>query len=157
MHALFSNNAFWGRFEKELMRWIGTPHKHFQCEINQGADCGLFILRTLFNIGVVKDFKFVKPHSRLWYYLSDKEIIYDTIKLTGASYMSEGYSMVEVDTIQRGDILLFSIGETNLKSNHIAVLMENDKIIHSAKKGGVHLSNYDDYGKDLTHSFRIYQ
>ena len=156
MKSLFDNIGLYTRFEDELKKWLGTPHKHLQCEIKKGADCGVFILKTLFNIGLVTDYNIVKTHSRLWYYLTDSEIILDIIDTVIERYMVTGYVLHEVDDLKHGDILTFSTGEVNLKTNHIAVLLTDDKMIHSIKKEGVHISDYNKYGQYLTHSYRVF-
>ena len=157
MTPLFDNTGLYTRFKDELKKWLGTPHKHLQCEIKKGADCGLFILKTLFNIGIVTDYNIVQTHSRLWYYLTSNEIILDIINNVIDKYMSAGYVLHEVDNLKQGDILTFSTGEVNLKTNHIAVLLTDDKIIHSIKKNGVTISDYNIYGQYLTHSYRVFK
>jgi len=114
----------------EAKTWIGTPYKHYSSSKGGGADCGLFIMKTYENAGLIK-FKQPPFYPLDWAYHNPVgEMFEDIVK----GYCNE----VTKEEAGLGDIILYKFGKC---LSHAAIIIEDNKIIHSEINIGVKVSN----------------
>lgn len=145
---IFEDNDEWKKMEKILLSWLHTPYRHLQMAKGRGADCTLFIADAWREYGILSKVTF-DSYSEDWYLHTNNEYIVDGIIKHIKSNFNSGYGAKQIKDIQgilRGDLLCFSTTERNV-SNHCAVYMNNDLIIHSVRKKEVCLYNFKDYWK----------
>ena len=157
METLFTNDRMWFSLQKEVLEWIQTPYAHLQAIKGKGADCGLFIAKSLENIGILNRPKY-DYFPRFALRKLNKNVLIENICLTIEKFFCNGYSMQQVfdSDFVRGDLLTF-----NLRSrvpNHMALYFGNDLLIHSIDRRGVEVIPFKDiYKKRLKHKYRIYE
>lgn len=155
--ALFTDKKKWYSLFKELIQWLGTPHRHLQAEIGKGADCALFFAKCLESIGVLNKVNFTYA-PRFWHKFLKENVLLQHISDYMVNNFNIKYSLISKDintNLQRGDLLVFRI--RSKLANHMAMYLGNSLIINSVGGRGVCIIHYSDvYKKRLTNVYRIY-
>ena len=104
----------------EARRWIGTPYHNCADVLGAGVDCGMFIVRTFVDTGLVEPFD-PRPYNPDWMLHRDEEKY--------LSFFTERCGPVE--NPQPGDIALFRYGRSY---SHGGIVTRADpiSIIHAS-------------------------
>lgn len=153
MIPLFTDKKKWFEFVMILIDWLGTPYAHWQTVKGKGADCGLFIAACLKELGVIDNIEY-KYAPRFWHKFTNNEVLLNIIK----DFKSKNYKLLKVneDKFVKGDILTFSL--RSRLTNHIAVYLGNEMIIHSINYRGVCIMPLKSiYKRRITSIYRIFK
>lgn len=115
-------NDFVANFINEAKSWIGTPYKDMGIVKGFGADCAGFIIGTFLNCGINYPFSEIGLEQSLNQYF------------------------IQVQTPQIGDILLFQ--SSNNDKKHLAVLIENNHLIHAHWDAGIVENTFGNWFKN---------
>lgn len=117
---------------KAAMEWLGTPHINNAKVKGIGVDCGMLLIASAEDAGVIeKDSVKVKPYSNEWHLHRDEEWF--------RSYVEQFCE--KVDDLQVGDFLLYQYGRC---ISHGAVYIGNNTVVHALVNRGVVLSNMNE-------------
>lgn len=112
--------------------WLGTPHINNAKVKGKGIDCGMLLLASTEDAGLIeKGSVKVKPYSNEWHLHRSEEWF--------LSYVQEHCDKVE--EMQPGDFLLYQYGRC---ISHGAVYIGNDTVIHAMVNRGVIMSNINE-------------
>ena len=145
--SIFEDNMLYKEFEAELLSWIGTPYKHFTMVKHRGADCALFVMGCLKEIGVLSYVNTKDYYSRDWWRHGGGEFIKDQFVKHMKEHALENYTSIWIPKssnwrLVRGDLLAFSMSKTGI-SHHCGILLHGKKeMIHSVIHRGVEKTNY---------------
>lgn len=157
MTPLFLDKEKLIKLKGTMLKWVGTPYNHLQVEIGKGADCGLFIAKCLYDIGIIHSMNFWNYHPRFWQNITDKELIIEYVEKVADSFTKSKYCMKEVSTavLLAGDIITFAL--RSKRTNHIGVYFGNNFMMHSLNNRGVCVVDLSSiYKNRLTKVYRIY-
>ncbi len=117
---------------KAAREWLGTPHINNAKVKGIGVDCGMLLIASAEDAGVIeKDSVKVKPYSNEWHLHRDEEWF--------RSYVEQFCDKVE--DLQIGDFLLYQYGRC---ISHGAVYIGNNTVVHAVVDRGVILSNMNE-------------
>lgn len=141
----YCNDDNWKKMKEEMFSWLGTPCVHFQRAKGYGVDCTMFVGQCLVNVGVLRKLSY-EYYSSDWHEHTESSYVEDGIYLnfrenTAIENLSFKKILYAKDDHVRGDILLFSTTKKNI-SNHCAVDIGNDEMIHSINHAGVVKTQY---------------
>ncbi|WP_196607420.1 NlpC/P60 family protein [Pectinatus frisingensis] len=120
---------------KEAKTWLKTPYIAEGRVKGAGTDCGLFILQSFENIGLL-------PHIKIPHYPIDI-----AANCAVPMYLNKIKEYcTEVDKAIPGDIIVYKF-EGSKVPHHAAILYSDEYIIHSHVKTGVTLSNRKGFKK----------
>ncbi len=105
----------------EARSWIGTPYCHRASLKGQGADC-LGLVRGVWRALLGPEPEPLAPYAPDWAEAGRAE----TLMQTAARHLVS----VPVFLAQPGDVLLFRF-RAHLPAKHVAILAENERIIHA--------------------------
>jgi cell wall-associated NlpC family hydrolase len=108
----------------EARTWIGTPWRHAADTKGAAVDCGMLLVRTLVDTGVVAPFD-PRPYPRTWFMHHDEERFLGWVTKMGG---------VEVENPRPGDVLVYRFGRCY---SHGALLVAPQLIIHAAAWTGI--------------------
>lgn len=159
MKRLFSDKIMSDRLNMEITEWLGTPYKYLGRHKKRGTDCILFILYILKDIGI---FNNINPiwYPRDWYiqyaddfvlnmYLENRSNLRSDIKVR---VFSKDFINPEY-----GDVLTFA-RECGRITQHAAIYISKDKIVHCINNRGVVYSQYGKWlSNRLTRVVRFYR
>lgn len=149
----FDNDLNYEQLKLEAFSWIGTPYHHWRKEKGLGADCALFINEIFISLKIVDRVTYVY-NDRFWFMFKSKELLLNEINSTFRNSLLNGFSLEEVLDFKRGDLLTFAISSS--LTNHVALLLENNEILHSLQRYGVTIQSFTQEFRDcLTHHYRI--
>lgn len=152
----FKNEMLYEKLKEEAFTWIGTPYGHFKKERGIGADCALFINEIFVTLKIIRPIEY-DYHDRFWFTFRTREIILEQINTSFKQALYQGFSLEEkTSDCKRGDLLTFAM--RSKLTNHIALYLEGDQIIHSLQRCGVCIHGFtDEYKSNQTHCYRIVQ
>lgn len=117
---------------KAAVEWLGTPHINNAKVKGIGVDCGMLLIASAEDAGVIeKDSVKVKPYSNEWHLHRDEEWF--------RNYVEQFCE--KVDDLQVGDFLLYQYGRC---ISHGAVYIGNNTVVHALVNRGVVLSNMNE-------------
>ncbi len=117
---------------KAAMEWLGTPHINNAKVKGIGVDCGMLLIASAEDAGVIeKDSVKVKPYSNEWHLHRDEEWF--------RNYVEQFCE--KVDDLQVGDFLLYQYGRC---ISHGAVYVGNNTVVHAIVNRGVVMSNMNE-------------
>lgn len=120
---------------QEAKTWIGTTWQHQAALKGVACDC-VGLCRGVYEQVERVTVKVPKNYSATWHLFKDAEKLYTEC----CNYLQE----IPLDEIKPGDVLLFGFGKG--PASHMAILSENDTLIHSyAEVGRVVQNSFDDY------------
>lgn len=158
MIPFFENQDNIKAFDTSLKSWINTPYMHLTQVKGRGADCVLFIGACLKDIGVFSKLD-VEYYSRDWNVFGTKEIALDSFKKNFQN-MPNNLEFKEHDindSDMYGDIIGFSMYWKTMLTNHAAVYIGENKIIHSINRKGVNIIPFSNPMRlRQTKRFRLY-
>lgn len=114
------------------LEWLGTPHVNMAKVKGRGVDCGMLLIASVEDAGLIeKGSVLVKPYSNMWH-LSHSE---EWFKTYVAKYCEE------VSRLQIGDFLLYQFGRC---ISHGGVYVGKGMVCHAVINQGVILSNINE-------------
>jgi cell wall-associated NlpC family hydrolase len=110
-----------------ITRYLDIPYRHLGASIEKGIDCGNLCAtvikeQTGEDVGY-KTSDFCDIVDEDWYKKTHQHIFDEFFK-------NEKYGMIEVDNLQPFDIIIMSIGSTNI-SNHCSLYIGNGKMLQT--------------------------
>lgn len=129
-------------------KYVGIPFKHLGSDIEEGLDCFnlcRYVLNAELNIHIpyyTYDFcNIVDDH---WYAKTTIPLLEQ-----GANKQDENWSWLKVATPKKLDVVLMSIGSTNI-TNHTALYLGGDKLLQTTINRASWVSPYGRYYKQYT-------
>ena len=129
------------RIAEAAKSWLGTPHINNAKVKGKGIDCGMLLLASTEDAGLIKKGVVqVEPYSNEWHLHRSEEFF----KAYVEKYCDK------VDDLQVGDFLLYQYGRC---VSHGAIYIGNDTVVHAMVRQGVIMSNinevmfFDAHGK----------
>lgn len=120
------------KIAKASLTWLGTPHVNQARVKGKGVDCGMLLIASIEDAGIMpKGFMQVKPYSNMWHLSHSNEWF--------KHYVEEWCE--KVTDLQVGDFLLYQYGRC---ISHGGVYIGNGQICHAVINQGVILSDIDD-------------
>jgi cell wall-associated NlpC family hydrolase len=114
------------------LKWLGTPHVNMAKVRGRGVDCGMLLIASIEDAGLVgQDSIPIRPYSNMWH-LSHAE---EWFKHYVTQYCEE------VQTLEVGDFLLYQYGRC---VSHGGIYIGNGIICHAVVNQGVILSNINE-------------
>lgn len=151
----FSTAARVDKFRNILFSWVGTSFRHGMALKNRGADCSLFIGACCLEAGLIREISH-KYYPRDWHIHGETEVFLSYLEENQRN-LTSGLQLQEIskDSEKKfGDWLVFTMSQKRL-SNHSAVFLTGNKMIHSAEKVGVCEAQVDGYEKHLSKVYRL--
>lgn len=122
------------KIAKAAMEYLGTPHMNMQKVKGRGIDCGMLLIASLEDAGLVKKGSIkIKPYSGEWALHHSEEWF--------LHYVEEYCEKVPQDDMKPGDFLLYQYGRC---ISHGGVYVGNNTICHACIDFGVILSDLND-------------
>lgn len=113
-------------------KWLGTPHINNAKVRGVGIDCGMLLLASTEDAGLIKkDSVKVEPYSNEWHLHRSEEWFLHYVE----SHCEK------VDDLQVGDFLLYQYGRC---ISHGAVYVGDGMVVHALVNQGVIMSNMDE-------------
>lgn len=154
----FSDDATWDAFEREAMSWLGTPYRHCTAVKGRGADCTLWIGSCWVAVGILKKLSY-HYYPKDWYVHRVDERILEGLYSHFREHAVEGFSIKRYtpeEQPKRGDVLSLSINCAERVSNHAALYLGGDKVLHAAPRQGVIVGPFGHWLQPrITNVFRI--
>lgn len=129
-------------------KYINLPYKHLGTNPDTGIDCAnlcAYVYKHELGINIqLTSSDFCNIVDDDWYLKTNSQIIEDGIKLNRPDF-----SWVEVDEAKPFDILVMSIGSTNI-SNHCALCIDSSKLLQTMVGRYSWVSPYGKYYKQYT-------
>lgn len=120
------------KIAKASLTWLGTPHVNQAKVKGKGVDCGMLLIASIEDAGIMpKGFIHIKPYSNMWHLSHSDEWF--------KSYVEKWCD--KVTDFQVGDFLLYQYGRC---ISHGGVYVGNGHICHAVINQGVILSDIDD-------------
>ena len=120
------------KIAKAAMGWIGTPHVNMARSKGHGVDCGMLLIASLEDVGLVEHGEiYIKPYSNEWALHHSEEWFLHYVQ----KYCDK------VSDLQVGDFLLYQYGRC---ISHGGVYVGNGVICHSMIDQGVILTDMND-------------
>lgn len=141
-------------FQQELKSWLGTPYWRNEGIKGRGADCSLFIARSLVQIGVLE--KVEKPAylPRDWQTHGMQDIFLKHF-MEHKKFLKAGLDIENViGPYQAGDWMLFSTSMRRL-ANHSSIYLGDGNVIHATEQNGVIIEKFSKWQKHLKTVFRL--
>lgn len=114
------------------LEYLGTPHVNQAKVKGKGVDCGMLLIASLEDAGVVqKDSIEIAPYSNEWHLHHSEEWFKDYIE----KYCDK------VEELQEGDFVLYQYGRC---ASHGAVYVGNGIVCHALVNHGCVLTGMDD-------------
>lgn len=114
------------------LKWLGTPHVNEGKARGHGVDCGMLLVASLEDSGMVeRDEIKVKHYSNMWHLSHSEEWFRSVVE----RYCDK------VDSPERGDFLLWQYGRC---VSHGGVYIGNGVVCHARVEQGVILSSIHD-------------
>jgi cell wall-associated NlpC family hydrolase len=140
----FEDDQIWARMDQIARSWLGTPYKHITCVKGRGADCTLFIGACWVEGKILRT----------------KDTIVESLYRHFEKHASSGFGIAqykpEETELMRGDLLTFAIHSPRQITNHAAMYMGDEKVIHASPSKGVVLVPFSHYLKPkVTNIFRV--
>ena len=157
----FCCNDRWDKFRSELLSWVGTPYAHMQRAKGYGADCTMFIGQCFVDCGILNDLTY-EYYSRDWFQHTDDPIVEEAIyKNFNENLKIENLVFKKIlssyNDFVRGDFVLIGTVKQSL-SNHGAILLDSEKMIHSINHAGVEVTHYVKWWRRHTrYKMRLYE
>jgi cell wall-associated NlpC family hydrolase len=161
--SIFEDEVLWQQYKEELFSWEGTPYRHLEAVKGRGADCTLYIVQALVNIGIFNQMEF-DFYSDNWYLQSSGDLILDSFRKYSLKNLHKDYKLIEYSfcdivekEFERGDVLTFSFMPNKRSTHHASVwLAENRQMINSINRQGVKKMPFGNWWeKRRTFLFRI--
>ncbi len=122
------------KIARAAMGWLGTPHVNGQRVRKAGVDCGMLLIASLEDAGMIEKGSIkIKPYSNEWALHHSDEWFLGYVK----KYCYE----VNASDIQPGDFLLYQYGRC---ISHGAVYVGHNTVCHAVMDQGVILSTMND-------------
>ena len=152
----FLNIQLQEKYRRVLATWEGTPYRYGVMVKGRGADCATFLAGTYIDLGIVE--KFPVPYtSKDWHIHGDnlflerlkwfREKVHPPYKITAAPSQK---------TIVFGDWLAFRLCPKRY-TNHSAIALGQDEIIHCVEGRGVVVEPISKIRKNLGLVYRLYR
>lgn len=129
-------------------KYVGLPYKHLGNDPKTGIDCGnLLALLYKQELNVELPFctsDFCNIVDEDWYLKTTEQFFEKGIKIK-----RDGYAWQKVTTPKVFDLILMSIGDTNV-TNHCAVYVDKHKILHTMCNKSSWIAPYGSYYKQYT-------
>jgi cell wall-associated NlpC family hydrolase len=106
----------------EAKTWLGTKWHHEARIKGAGVDCGLYLLETYKNVGLVEDIK-VDHYPKDFMFHRNEEFFIELIQLFSHEILEPPYLP--------GDVIIFRFGRI---FSHAAIILDWPNIIHSDAK-----------------------
>lgn len=120
------------KIAKASLTWLGTPHVNQAKVRRKGVDCGMLLIASIEDAGIMpKGFMQVKPYSNMWHLSHSDEWF--------KSYVEEWCD--KVADLKVGDFLLYQYGRC---VSHGGVYIGHGQICHAVINQGVILSDIND-------------
>ena len=130
------------KIAQAALRWLGTPHINMARVKGRGVDCGMLLIASLEESGVVEKGSIpIKPYSNEWHLHHSEEWFLHYVQ----TYCDK------VSTLETGDFLLYQFGRC---ISHGGVYVGKNQICHAVIEKGVILSDlnevmfFDAHGKN---------
>ena len=160
MRNLFEDDNLWNRMLKIVESWKGTPYRHLCMVKGRGADCTLFLVACLKELGVIKGEIQYEYYPRDWHIHTKEEFVKVNVIAFLEHNLRKNLGTVRIDhpdpgVVMRGDFLGFSTTKTNV-TNHMSMYLGDRRMIHSIQGRGVSEMFFGEWWKKrLTTLFRI--
>lgn len=129
-------------------KYVGLPYQHLGSDPKTGIDCGnLLALLYKEELGINLPFRtsdFCNIVEDNWYLKTTEQLFENGVKLVREDY---AWNKVQIPKVY--DLILMSIGDTNI-TNHCAVYVDNSKILHTMCDKDSWLAPYGNYYKQYT-------
>jgi len=129
-------------------KYLGAPFKHLGDNIHTGIDCFnlcKFVIEQESNVSIpIKTSDFCNIIEEDWYNRTTEDLLYK-----GVNFTTNSHYWKQVDTASTLDIVIMSIGSTNI-SNHCALFIGANKILHSMPGHVSWLAPYGSYYRQYT-------
>lgn len=123
------------KIAREALKWVGTPHRNAHKALGIGIDCARLAEACIEGAGLAPvDWLNVDASYTYDWYLSKTAV-------SPLQPLLDEYCQ-EVDEPRPGDILAYQIG---WHLAHLAIYVEDDRIVHSITGRGCVLTPMDDY------------
>lgn len=106
----------------EALSWVGTPYHH-EADVkgrNGGVDCGMLLVRSFVDTGVVAPFD-PRPYPQFWYLHRDEERYLGWV-------LGRSTERLEGDAPQPGDVVVWRHGRC---FSHGAIVTDWPNIVHA--------------------------
>lgn len=152
----FDSDADWTRFSAIVDSWLGTPYRHVTMVKGRGADCALFIGACWKEAGILLDVTY-DYYPKDWYVHSTTERVLDSLYRHFKNHAAKGLTIERHDgPLQRGDALALSMGCQGRVSNHTALYLGDDQVVHASPKHGVVKARFGHWMRPcVTNAFRV--
>ena len=144
------------QFKQILFSWLGTPYRH-QCMVKgRGADCSLFLGNALVEMGILDGMTY-DYYPRDWHIHGTVEVFLNNFRANIDKHLSKNLEVTELsvsDPLMFGDWIGMSFRSTGV-TNHSAIVIGQDRIIHSRFGKGVSIDNWYEYKNFHTITFRV--
>jgi cell wall-associated NlpC family hydrolase len=155
----FEDDQIWARMDQIARSWLGTPYKHITCVKGRGADCTLFIGACWVEGKILRTMEYYY-YPKEWYIHATKDTIVESLYRHFEKHASSGFGIAqykpEETELMRGDLLTFAIHSPRQITNHAAMYMGDEKVIHASPSKGVVLVPFSHYLKPkVTNIFRV--
>lgn len=122
------------RVARAAMGWLGTPHINQAKVKGKGVDCGMLLIASLEDAGLMKKNSFyVKPYSNMWHLHHSEEWFLHYVQMICKE--------VPYSDMRPGDWLLYQYGRC---ISHGAVYVGKGVVCHAVVGQGVILSGLND-------------
>lgn len=112
--------------------WLGTPHINNAKVRGVGIDCGMLLLASTEDAGLIKEGSVkVEPYSNEWHLHRSEEWFLHYVEA----------HCEKVEDLQPGDFLLYQYGRC---ISHGAVYVGDNMVVHALVNQGVIMSNIDE-------------
>lgn len=129
-------------------KYVGIPFADFKNDLTTGIDCvnlTITIFKNERNININTDTSELCPLiERGWYNKLSEDIM-----LQFFEKYKDYFEEIDKSQLKIFDIILFSIGSTNI-TNHCAMYVDNNKILHTMENKKSWISPYGRYYKNYT-------
>ena len=120
------------RIARAAMGWLGTPHINGARLKGIGVDCGMLLIASLEDAGMIERGAIkIPPYSNEWHLHRSEQVFLEHVQ----KYCHK------VDTMKPGDFLLYQFGRC---ISHGAVYIGNMRVVHAYVNRGVILSDITD-------------
>lgn len=117
---------------KASLGWLGTPHVNMAKSKGHGVDCGMLLIASLEDAGLMeKDSYPIKPYSNEWALHHSEEWFLNYVRA----------KCDKVEDMQIGDFILYQYGRC---ISHGGIYVGNNTVCHALVEQGVILSPLND-------------
>lgn len=120
------------KIAEAALSWLGTPHVNMAKSKGHGVDCGMLLIGSLEDAGLMeKDSYHIEPYSNEWALHRSDEWFLSYVKA----------KCDKVDTMDTGDFLLYQYGRC---ISHGGIYIGDNILCHAMVDEGVILSELND-------------